>query len=131
MSGYRNVPSQCNCLRFIARPVCALILTLFWAASGYASELKILDSAGLVRAIKVVRSPIVVVVTIKSDIGTGVLSDSDSSQECRAVNISGLAADRSVILNATRRCVFRNMPAGIWQIKIPQGKEWKVHFDDE
>jgi hypothetical protein len=123
--------SQCRCLRLITRALCALMFGLFWVVSGYASELKIVDSVGLVRAIKVVRAPIVVVVTIENETRTVPSSGTDNQQECRAVNVDGLAADRSVLPDEARRCVFRHMPAGIWQLEIPQDREWKVHFDEE
>lgn len=125
------MPRKCDCLRFIVRALCALMFGLFGVVSVHASELKIVDSVGLVRAIKVVRAPIAVVVTIENDTQAVPSPDTDNQQECRAVNVDGLAADRSVLLDKARRCVFRNMPAGIWQLKIPQDREWKVHFDEE
>jgi hypothetical protein len=90
-------------------------------AAASASELKILDSAGLVRAVKVVRNEAKVVLTFQSGTNGGALRG-----ECVATNIDGLAAEQRVSVSTKGECIFAGLSNGSWQIAVPQGAVWKV-----
>jgi hypothetical protein len=92
-------------------------------ASASAGELKILDSAGLVRAVKVVKNEAKIVVTLQPGAASGA-----TRGECVAANIDGLAAEQRVGVSAKGECVFAGLSSGSWQITVPDGIRWKVQI---
>jgi hypothetical protein len=98
-------------------------LLVGFAATAVASELKILDSAGLVRAVKVVKNEAKVVLNLQPN-GSSVAIRG----ECIATNIDGLAAEQRVGVSAKGECVFAGLSRGSWQITVPNAVSWKVQI---
>ena len=88
-----------------------------------AGELKILDSTGLVRAVKVVKSEAKVILSLQPGAASGV-----TQGECVAINIDGLAAEQRVSVSAKGECVFGGLSNGSWQITVPNRVSWKVQI---
>ena len=86
-----------------------------------AAELRLIDSGGLVRAVKVVRGNARVVVSLSSPSGS-------LSGECTAVNVDGLAPEKRVPISAKGECIFLDVPVGSWQIGVPEGAQWRAQI---
>jgi hypothetical protein len=91
--------------------------------SAAAAELRVVDSAGLVRAVKVIRDTGQVVVTVRA------IGDAKVQGECSATNVDGLAAEQKAPVSSQGECVFSNLPGGTWQIATPQGTSWKARIN--
>ncbi len=104
---------------------CSIFFVVFGASMmASAAELRVVDSAGLVRAVKVVRDTAKVVVTLRAD------TPAEFRGECSATNMDGLAAEQKAAVSAKGECVFSNLSSGTWQIAVPQGKGWKAQIQD-
>jgi hypothetical protein len=90
----------------------------------YAAELRVIDAAGLVRAVKVVRGPSRVVITLQNSSDKG--SGTSVRGECVAVNIDGLAAEKRTQVSAKNQCVFDQMSEGSWQMRVPEVATWRA-----
>ncbi len=89
-----------------------------------AGELRVVDSSGLVRGIKVTRGAARLTVSLKSDSGAQVRG------ECVASNVDGIAADLKAVINPSGECVFPGVGDGSWQITVPAGLSWRVRIDE-
>ena len=94
----------------------------FWSLGVKADQIRIVDSGGLVRAIKITRSVAKVVVTLKSPLPLTVKG------ECIATNVDGLAAEKRVAISAKGECVFDEVSGGSWQITASDGVNWQVRI---
>lgn len=101
---------------------CALLL--LGDRSACAAELRVVDAAGLVRALKVVRGPARIVITLQPASGPG--STAAVRGECVAVNIDGLAAEKKAQVNSRSECIFEQMSEGSWQIRVPEKVTWRT-----
>ncbi len=112
-------------LRWLAEQRLLLMVVVFVGivATASASELKILDSVGLVRAVKVVKNEAKVVLTLQPGTDAGALRG-----ECIATNIDGLAAEQRVSVSTKAECIFAGLSNGSWQITVPQGVGWKAQI---
>jgi len=89
-----------------------------------AAELRVVDALGLVRAVKVVRGPARIVISLQSPnghVGAAVIRG-----ECIAVNTDGLAAERKTNVSSRNECIFDQMSEGSWQIRVPEAATWKA-----
>ncbi len=92
------------------------------SVSARADQIRIVDSGGLVRAIKITRSAAKVVVTLQSSQAVAIKG------ECVATNIDGLAAEKRVAISAKGECAFDAVGGGSWQITVPSGLTWQVRI---
>jgi hypothetical protein len=100
------------------------VLALGPARHADAANLRVLDSAGLVRAVKVVRAEARIVITL---VVPGEYPGRVTEKgECLAVHVDGLATERRVALNAAHECVFEKVTEGTWQVSVPGKAEWRV-----
>jgi hypothetical protein len=103
--------------------VVALATTeLIWSLGVRADQIRIVDSGGLVRAIKVTRAVAKVIVTIQSP------QPQIIKGECIANNVDGLAAEKRVAISAKGECVFSEVSGGSWQITVSGGVNWQVRI---
>ncbi len=86
-----------------------------------AADLRIIDSSGLVRAVRVVSQPATVKITIE-----GV---SSPHGECVAANVDGLAAEKREPVSPQGVCIFKELPTGSWQVTIPVKARWRVQIN--
>lgn len=94
---------------------------LAYATGAFAAELRIVDAAGLVRAIKVVRDNAKVVVTFEGSSGA-------LRGECIATNVDGLAPEKRTSISPQGECVFTDVAVGSWQLVVPQGAKWRARI---
>jgi len=123
--GARKGIGNCTLSGVLALVSCGIGLSICRQAQ--AAHLRVVDSSGLVRAVKVVRTGARVVITIVKT----PLSPAPSRGECVAVNIDGLATERHVQIDTKGECSFKNMTEGSWQIAVPQDAAWRVQVYDE
>lgn len=111
-------------LNQIQKVMVALVIALmtFWSLGARADQVRIVDSGGLVRAIKITRSVARVVVTIQSP------QPSTLKGECVATNVDGLAAEKRSVISGNGECVFADVGGGSWQITIPGAVSWQVRI---
>jgi hypothetical protein len=86
------------------------------------SQLRILDSTGLVRATRVVRE--------SGDVKVSIEGGATEKGECVATNLDGLAAERTVLVSPNGECVFSKLGAGSWQLRIPGGARWRAQIHE-
>lgn len=86
--------------------------------TAHAAELRIVDTVGLVRSVKLVPATASVVVS-------GVLAGT----QCRMTSIDGIAAERTVDADSGGRCVFEDTPPGTWQVEVRPPSKWQVRID--
>jgi hypothetical protein len=109
--------------RSVAAALAAVLLLspqLLSAQQVSGSQLRILDSAGLMRATRVVRESGNVRVTLQG--GAAVKG------ECVAANLDGLAAERKVPISTGGECSFEKLTAGSWQLRIPSDARWRAQI---
>jgi hypothetical protein len=104
--------------------VSALLLAvgLLCAAAAHADEIRVVDARGLVRAVKISRGAVRIVVTLE-----GAMAASPRG-ECVATNVDGLSAEKRVQVSAKGECVFSDVTGGSWQIVVPSGFSWRVQL---
>jgi hypothetical protein len=109
----------------LSHSIYALALVLFALASfqdAWADQIRIVDSGGLVRAIKVTRVMARVVITFQG------ANASSIKGECIATNVDGLAAEKRVPVSAKAECAFSDVGGGSWQLTVPNGANWQVRI---
>lgn len=87
-----------------------------------AADIKIIDSAGLIRAVRVVKDSSVVRVTVTDPPG--------ARGECVASNVDGIASERREPISAKGECVFSALAAGTWQVTVSGGARWRVRINE-
>lgn len=90
-----------------------------------ADEIRIVDTRGLVRAVKVVRGSVKMVVTLES------LTGLNAKGECLANNVDGLAAEKRVAITSSSECIFNGVGAGSWLVSVPTGFTWRVKLYEQ
>lgn len=104
-------------LSSFARNVFGLIaLGVVAVSTTQAAEIRVVDSTGLVRAVRVVQRNSRIVITIKGAV----------QGECVATNVDGLSAEKRVAVSAKGECVFSDMPEGSWQVTVPGKATWQA-----
>jgi hypothetical protein len=111
-------------VRGLALIILLLLVASFSTSTASAGELRVIDSAGLVRGMKVTRGAARLVVSLKSD-GVAQLRG-----ECLASNVDGIAADLKAVINPSGECLFQGVGDGSWQITVPAGLSWRVKIDE-
>ncbi|MEY4668165.1 MAG: hypothetical protein RL518_864 [Pseudomonadota bacterium] len=87
-----------------------------------AADIKIVDSTGLIRAVRVVRD--------SSRVTVSVVDPKGVRGECVATNIDGIASERRENLSAKGECLFNGLAAGTWQVTVTGGAHWRVRIDE-
>ncbi|MEN9846922.1 MAG: hypothetical protein RIS36_2069 [Pseudomonadota bacterium] len=87
-----------------------------------AADVKIVDSAGLIRGVRVVRDSSRVTVSLTDPKG--------ARGECVATNVDGIASERRETISSKGECVFNGLPAGTWQVTVAGGARWRVRIDE-
>jgi hypothetical protein len=102
----------------VVRAGLAGILSLFYPCIAQAAELRIVDSIGLARAVKVVDDA--------SSITLMVENPKEAGAECVLTNVDGLASERREKVSPAGECSFKDIAAGTWQVSFPRSVKWKV-----
>lgn len=97
--------------------VCLMAL---WSAAD-AAELRVVDSGGLVRAVRIVRGKARVVIVFQP-------GGKSTGGECVATNVDGLATERHASVSAQGECTFTEMSEGSWQINVPGDRKWRAQI---
>ena len=100
----------------------AMVACLVATEDAHALELRVLDSAGLVRAVRVVKGAATAKITLEGKRPEG--------GSCVATNVDGLAAEKREPVSAQGVCLFKELPAGSWQVSIPGKVRWRVEIDE-
>ena len=87
-----------------------------------AADVKIVDAAGLIRGVRVVRDSSRVTVSLVDAAG--------ARGECVATNLDGIASERREAVSPKGECVFKGLAAGTWQITVTGGVRWRAHIDE-
>lgn len=98
------------------------VVGFLFVAVAQADEIRVVDARGLVRAVKISRGAVRVVVTLE-----GVPAGSVRG-ECIATNVDGLSAEKRVQVSGKGECVFSDITGGSWQILVPPGFSWRVEL---
>jgi len=106
------------------KALCAAAALVVCLAAGEARalELRVLDSVGLVRAVRVVKGAAAVKITLEGK--------RPEAGSCVAVNVDGLASEKREPVSAQGVCVFKGLPAGTWQVSVPGKARWRVDIDE-
>lgn len=99
-----------------------LVSILLETERAEASDLKIVDSAGLIRAVRVVKDSSLVTVSLVEKTG--------STGECVATNVDGIASERKAPFSQKSECIFPALVAGTWQITVTGGARWRVRIHE-
>lgn len=102
--------------------LCALVLGALLASEASAAELRIVDTAGLIRAVRVVRDASTVTVVVEEPRGV--------KGECVLANVDGIASERHEGISAGGTCVFQGLAAGTWQAKVAGATKWRVKINE-
>jgi hypothetical protein len=98
----------------------ALLPYLLVAQQVAGAQLRILDTAGLMRATKVVVESANVKISL-DEAGT-------VTGECVATNLDGLAAERRAPISPNGQCSFEKLSAGSWQVQVPGAVRWRAQI---
>lgn len=87
-----------------------------------AADIKIIDSSGLIRGVRVVKDTSVVRITVVDAPG--------ARGECVASNVDGIASERREAISPQGECVFSSLAAGTWQVTVSGGARWRVRINE-
>jgi|GEM_PF-1794099 len=99
-----------------------LVALFSFNTAAVADELRILDSTGLVRAVRVVRGAAAVTVKVEGA--------QPPAGECVAANLDGLATEKRQPISTTGVCLFTELASGTWQIDLPRKLRWRVTISE-
>ncbi len=99
-----------------------LVALFAFNTAAVADELRILDSTGLVRAVRVVRGAAAVTVKVEGA--------QPPAGECVAANLDGLATEKRQPISTTGVCLFTELASGTWQIDLPRKLRWRVTISE-
>jgi hypothetical protein len=102
--------------------LCVLLGGAYSVLDASAAELRIVDTAGLIRAVRVVRDTSTVTVVVEEPRG--------AKGECVLANVDGIASERRESISASGACVFQGLAAGTWQAKVVGGTKWRVKINE-
>jgi hypothetical protein len=88
----------------------------------HADEIRVVDARGLVRAVKVTKGALRMVVILEP------ANSAVVKGECVATNVDGLAAEKRVPVSPQSECTFTEVSGGSWQVSVPQGATWRVQL---
>ena len=100
----------------------ALILGASFASDAVAAELRVVDTQGLIRAVRVVRDVTTVTVMVEEPKG--------AKGECVLTNVDGIASERREAISGSGACVFQGVAAGTWQAKVSAAVKWRVKINE-
>ena len=87
-----------------------------------AADLKVVDSTGLIRGVRVVRD--------SSRVTVSLVDPKGARGECVATNVDGIASERRESITSNGECVFNGLAAGTWQVTVTGGARWRVRIDE-
>jgi hypothetical protein len=87
-----------------------------------AADLKVVDSTGLIRGVRVVRD--------SSRVTVSLVDPKGARGECVAANVDGIASERREPITSKGECVFNGLAAGTWQVTVTGGARWRVRIDE-
>lgn len=102
------------------------VLLCIWLPRCKAEEVRVIDAAGMVRAVKIVKKTVSIVVTVDAEVN----KISIPKGECTAINVDGLASERRVPISANGACVFTDVAEGTWQVRVPGEVSWRVRINE-
>jgi hypothetical protein len=109
-------------VRFVLGFLLGILGVLVITERADAADLRIVDSAGLIRAVRVVKDSAVVKIA---------LVDAKSAQgECVAMNVDGIASERRGKISPQGECIFAGLAAGTWQVTVSGGARWRVKINE-
>lgn len=106
----------------IKQTLCAVTIGSLIAFNAHAADIRIIDSAGLMRAARVVRDLSRVTVVVEEPKGL--------RGECLLTNIDGIASERRESVSSAGMCVFTGVAAGTWQVKVTGALRWRVVVEE-
>jgi hypothetical protein len=109
-------------IKFVLVFLLGILGILFITERVDASDLRIVDSAGLIRAVRVVKDSAVVKVSLVDGKG--------GYGECVAMNVDGIASERREKISPQGECTFAGLAAGTWQIAVSEGFRWRVKINE-
>lgn len=109
-------------IKFALRFIIGILGILILQERSEAADLKIVDSAGLIRGVRVVRDSSRVIVSLVDSKGV--------RGECVATNVDGIASERREKLSPKGDCEFHALAAGTWQVTVTGGARWRVRIDE-
>jgi hypothetical protein len=87
-----------------------------------AADLKIIDSSGLIRAVRIVKD--------SSTVRISLVDSPGARGECVATNVDGIASERREQISPKGECIFKSLAAGTWQVAVSGGVRWRVHINE-
>jgi hypothetical protein len=109
-------------IKFVLGFLIGILGVLVMQERSEAADLKIVDSAGLIRGVRVVRD--------SSRVTVSLVDPKGSRGECVASNVDGIASERREQISAKGECVFNGLVAGTWQVTVTGGARWRVRIDE-
>ena len=102
--------------------LCVLLLGASFASDALAAELRVVDTSGLIRAVRVVRDVTTVTVIVEEPKG--------AKGDCVLTNVDGIASERREVISTNGACVFQGVAAGTWQAKVSAAVKWRVKINE-
>jgi hypothetical protein len=93
-----------------------------WLPYARADELRVVDRAGLVRAVRSIKGEGTIVVQLSPEAAR-------TTPECVLLNIDGTTTERRAPVDSQGRCVVRQAAATTWQVDVPSTGRYKVQID--
>lgn len=124
---HRNISSS----RFLAEILGSAAIALVFSLAGIAEELRIVDSNGLTRALKVLRGKCRVVVSLVQN-GAKEMHSDPGSITCTASNVDGIVGDVTIIADSEGTCLFDSLKSGAWRISTaPAALGWSASIEEQ
>jgi hypothetical protein len=109
-------------IKFLVAFLIGILGVLVIQERSEAADLKIVDSAGLIRGVRVVRE--------SSRVTVSVVDSKGARGECVASNIDGIASERRESISPEGVCIFNALAVGTWQLTVTGGVRWRVRIDE-
>ena len=109
-------------IKFVVAFIIGVLGVLLIQEHSEAADLKIVDSAGLIRGVRVVRE--------SSRVTVSLMDPKGARGECVATNVDGIASERREAISPKGECVFGSLAAGTWQVTVSGGARWRVRIDE-
>ncbi len=87
-----------------------------------ADEVRVVDRAGLVRAVRSVKGEGTIVIQLSPEAAR-------TTPECVLLNIDGTTTERRAPVDSQGKCVVRQAAATTWQVDVPSTGRYKVQID--
>jgi hypothetical protein len=109
-------------IKFLVGFLIGILGVLVVQEQSEAADVKIVDSSGLIRGVRVVRDASRVTISLVEPKGV--------RGECVATNVDGIASERREAISPAGECVFNALAAGTWQVTVTGGARWRVRIDE-